>query len=189
MKKLFTALIVTIILSVGITYSPVANAHHNYSNNYKDSPFHPENPDYYNGNLRLKLKNRADIERASRPNLHYDRYTQETYGCNWKYNKGLETWVCNKDYVAQEARPVKVCPVGYTLNSAETACLQNYPTSQFAATPSEPVQQIEVTRYIHFYEDESPSPNQLPSTGGGMSLILLGSLVGAGVLIRKHNLN
>ncbi len=182
MKKLLATLIVTILLFAGMAYTPAANANHNYSNNYKESPFHPENPDYYNGNLRLKLKNRADIERASRPNLHYDRYTQDVYGCNWKYNKGLETWVCNKDYAEQKAQSVKVCPVGYTLNTAETACLQNYPTPQFAATPNEPVQQMEVTRYVHFYE----TPESLPSTGGGFGLILLGSLVGAGLIGRKR---
>lgn len=180
MKKLLAVTIVTILLSAGVGYVPIVNAYYN-NQNYKDSPFYPENPDYYNGNLRLQLKNRADIERASRPNLHYDRYTQETYGCNWKYNTGLGTWVCNKEYSDQKAQPVKVCPVGYTLNSAETACFQNYPNSQFAVTPKESTKQVEIIRYISYYK----KPYSLPSTGGGIGLLLIGSLFGTGALFSK----
>jgi hypothetical protein len=185
MKKL----IATIVLSILLT--PAAFAHHQYDRYYDDdynhghyynypqanTQFHPQDPDYYSGNKRLELKERADIERASESNWHFDQYSREYYRCNWIYNKNLGTWVCEKDY--GKSQPVAVCPLGYKLSAQKTYCLkEGYtpPVKQAAAEP-EPVF---VERVIYVYEEEEPVvPPTLPPTGSGVFWLLFISVYGA----------
>ena len=208
MKKLF-AIFASLILGI-LLIAPASYANY-YNYPPSNSQFHPRDPDYYDGNQRLKLKERADIERASASNLHYDQYSRDYYRCNWKYNKNLGTWVCEKDYGRSQA-----CPFGYTRHSIQNHCIPirppanahlnsrgngwvcdtgyhlNYPRTgcdrdrvQYVYQP-EPVQVV-TTQYVYVYEDEEPArPTHLPQTGAGVGLILLGSIfVGHRILRRK----
>lgn len=87
--------------------------------------FHPTHPLYYqNDNLRLQLKKRADIERASESAIHFDEEAHAYYRCDWNYNKALGTWTCNKSFLGgqQEADSVTACPYGYRPNPWNTGC-------------------------------------------------------------------
>ena len=129
MKKLLLTLIIALIASVALVASPATYAYYSH-NSYTDSypnpnqQFHPKNPDYYNGNQRLTLKTRADIERATKPNVHYDEYSDDYYSCDWQYNKNLGTWVCNKRYPSYSAtsQAIRICPFGYTRHPIQQTC-------------------------------------------------------------------
>ena len=208
MKKLFAifaGLILGILLMAPNSYAYYRNFPH------QNSQFHPRHADYYDGNLRYTLKTRADIERASASNLHYDQYSRDYYRCNWKYNTNLRTWVCEKDYGRSQT-----CPFGYTRHPIQNDCVpirppanahlnaqgngwvcdtgyhMNYPRTgcdrdqvRYVYQP-EPIQLV-ATKYVYVYEDEEPArPHHLPQTGAGVGLILLGSaFVGHRILRRK----
>lgn len=124
MKKLITALIIALVASVALIASPAAHAYYTDSYPHPNEQFHPQHPDYYDGNLRLTLKTRADIERATKPNVHYDEYTEDYYSCDWQYNQNMGTWVCNKKYpsYSSTSQTVSICPFGYTLHPIQQTC-------------------------------------------------------------------
>lgn len=200
MKMLFAPIILGFIIAASWVLTPETNA---YYDNYPDynAEFHPRHPNYYDGNQRLKLKKRADIERATKPNLHYDKNSRDYYRCNWLYNKNLGTWVCEKN----TPQPVQVCPFGYTrhpiqqtctpirlaanshlnkrgdgwecntgyhMNYAGTGCIRNKPVYTYASNNEAP--QTEITRYVYVYEGLT----SLPSTGAGVSWMIIGSVLG-----------
>jgi len=211
MKKLFaifTGLILGLVLLAPASYANYQNFPPN------NSQFHPQNPDYYDGNLRLKLKERADIERANDSNLHYDQYSRDYYRCDWKYNKNLGTWVCEKDYgraqtcpfgytkhpIQNNCVPIRmpanahlnaggngwVCDTGYRLNYPRTGCDRNQ-VQQYTYQPqlNQPTQVV-TTRYVYVYGDGDDEPDYLPQTGPGVGLVLLISgLVGYCFLRRE----
>jgi hypothetical protein len=140
MKKSILAIITVLVALGSFMLAPASYAFYEYypKNN---TQFDPKSTDYYDGNLRLQLKTRADIERASAPNRHYDKYTGEYYWCDWKYNTNLGTWVCNKsaekyspDSEIQTNTPqtyiqapapvtqIQACPYGYVYKTATQGC-------------------------------------------------------------------
>lgn len=121
MKKLLIALIIGLSLVTSALVAPKANANY-YNYPASNTQFHPMDPNYYNGNKRLELKERADIERAAADNVHYDKYDQDYYRCNWIYNKNLETWVCEEAPSTYKSQPVTVCPYGYRLDTGFDRC-------------------------------------------------------------------
>jgi hypothetical protein len=150
MRKLLISIIICFAMAIGLSVLPARAFNENFPNiNYKTNvQFNPKNIDYYDGNLRLQLKERADIERATEPNRHYDKYTGEYYWCSWKYNTNLGTWVCNRSETkprpdteypsnkmrtayAQPARSavspsqtiqIQACPYGYVFKTATQGC-------------------------------------------------------------------
>lgn len=130
MKRTILSLVALAIIVLNGLSAPVVHAYSYTPDAYPsyNARFHPQNPNYYQGNLRLKLKKKADIERASAPNVHYDQYTNDYYRCNWQYNKNLGTWVCEQQSLKADTKPrdVLVCPYGYRLNNQETACVKDY---------------------------------------------------------------
>ncbi len=136
MKKFIPLFIIGLIITSSLLFANNVSADY-YNTPPSNAVFHPENPDYYDGNKRLTLKKRADIEMASAPNLHYDKYSNDYYWCNWIYNKNLDTWVCEKsaekptlDPVIQSksytsknsAQAVSACPLGYQYSSVGGGC-------------------------------------------------------------------
>lgn len=115
MKNPLSIIVLGMVAVSTFLLAPMAYA---YYDNYptENVQFHPQNPDYYNGNLRLQLKNRADIERASAPNVHYSKTDGDYYTCSWKYNKSLGTWVCDKNSTGYSMKPEDSCPFGYIHN-------------------------------------------------------------------------
>ena len=210
MKKILAIIMFCLLGATSFLMVPVTNA--TYDNfPAGNEQFHPRHPDYYDGNQRLKLKERADIERASKSNLHYDEYARDYYRCNWIYNKNLGTWVCDKGYGAS-AQSVTVCPFGYTKHPIQQTCVAirmpanahlnrqgtgwecdagyrlNYPRTgcdrNIVQYTTQPEPQYEITRYVYYYGDE------LPQTGPGLTLALLASgLIGYRTIRRKDNLN
>ena len=212
MKKLIISIILSFVLVGSFVLAPASYAdYRNFPPH--NSQFHPQHPDYYDGNLRLKLKERADIERASASNLHYDQYSRDYYRCNWKYNKNLGTWVCEKSYGGSYAQSIQACPFGYTFNTVQQRCTvvrlaANSHLSargdgwvcnsgyhmNYAGTGCERNQiqytyypdepeQIVTTKYVYVYVDEEP--DYLPQTGPGVGLILLGSIFFAHRILRR----
>ncbi len=211
MKKLsaiFIGLILGFVLIAPASYADYRNFPPN------NSQFHPNDPDYYDGNLRLKLKNRADIERASASNLHYDQYSRDYYRCNWKYNKNLRTWVCEKGYGGSYAQSIQACPFGYTFNAVQQRCTVirlaansrlnargdgwvcnsgyhlNYPgtgcdRNQIQYTYyNEPIDQP--THVVTTkYVYVYDGPDYLPQTGSGIGLVLLVSGLGGYWILRR----
>ena len=211
MKKLVLSIILAFILAGSFVLAPTSHAdYRNFPPH--NSQFHPRDPDYYDGNLRLKLKERADIERASASNLHYDQYSRDYYRCDWTYNKNLGTWVCEKSYGGSYAQSIQACPFGYTFNTVQQRCTvvrlaanshlnargdgwvcdagfhMNYPRTGCDrnyvsyATKTEPA--YEITKYVYYY-DEEPGPIHLPSTGAGVGLMMLISAFG-GYLFKRR---
>lgn len=214
MKKILAIIMFSLIGATSFLMAPVTNA------TYDNFPpgneqFHPRHPDYYDGNLRSKLKKRADIERASKSNLHYDEYARDYYRCDWIYNKNLGTWVCDKSYGSSSARPVAVCPFGYTKHPIQQTCVAirtpanahlnsqgtgwqcdagyrlNYPRTgcdrNIVQYANNSGSEYEITQYVHYYGDEEA---RLPQTGPGLTLALLASgLIGYRIVRRKDNLN
>jgi len=128
MRKLSLLIIICLAMAIGLSVTPVNAFYDNYPT--ENIQFHPQNKDYYDGNLRLKLKERADIERASAPNVHYNKYDGDYYTCSWKYNTNLGTWVCNKTYpnkYTYVSESVQVCPFGYILNPSKQCAPVNVP--------------------------------------------------------------
>lgn len=134
MRKLALSAIIVLIAIISWLVAPATlanndryeyhNQDHDYTHDYDyGSQFHPQHPDYYDGNLRLALKTTSAIEQASAPNIHYDKYAQDYYRCNWKYNTNLRSWVCEKD----GPQPVTVCPYGYTRHPIQHNCVPIYP--------------------------------------------------------------
>jgi hypothetical protein len=80
------------------------------------------------GNQRLELKARADIERASAPTVHTDTTVNSDYMCDWSFDKVLGRWVCEKDYMRAyqytHPRPIPVCPFGWKLNYGGSDCVR-----------------------------------------------------------------
>lgn len=109
---------ILITLLIGFSFIPTTWA--DFPN--PNESFHPQHYDYYNDNLRVKLKNRANIERASESTVHYDEYVQDYYRCNWDYNKNLGTWVCNKAYLESNRNQEITCGHGQKLNPWKTGC-------------------------------------------------------------------
>jgi len=129
MKKSLSTIILGIAAVSSFLLAPMAYA---FYDNYptENIQFHPQNKDYYDGNLRLKLKERADIERASAPNVHYSKTDGDYYTCSWKYNPNLGTWVCNKTSTrvsVNTAQSVDVCPFGFILNPSKQCAPVNVP--------------------------------------------------------------
>jgi len=128
MKKFIYPPLLSIFVAVSWLLTPSSLAYDHYYPTHIDQ-LHPQHPDYYNGNQRLKLKKRADIERASSSNLHYDQYARDYYRCDWNYNKNLGTWVCDKDYgrftppAENHAQPTIACPYGTTFHSSRHECI------------------------------------------------------------------
>ncbi len=204
MKKLVPLFIIGLIATSSLLLASAANANY-YNTPQANTKFHPQSQEYYNGNHRLKLKKRADIERASAPNVHYDKYNRDLYRCNWIYNKNLGTWVCEKDLLRHKAQEVKVCPYGYKYNTAYDRCDKVYipaptqavpqPTSSNTANNqvvavNQP-QDVEVTQYVYIYDEEHtvasntyPKPTSLPSTGSGLTLSAL--IAGAYAALRRR---
>ncbi len=133
-----------------------------------NTQFHPRDPDYYDGNLRYTLKTRADIERASSPNLHYDKYSRDYYRCNWIYNKNLGTWVCDKycDRPKPRAQAITVCPVGYVFSQTYKTCLPE--SREVVYVKTQPAEIVVIEPTITYYGV------RLPSTGPGLFWILIG---------------
>jgi len=211
MKKFIAIIMFSLIGATSFLMAPVTNA------TYDNFPpgneqFHPKHPDYYDGNLRLQLKKRADIERASASNLHYDESTRDYYRCDWIYNKNLGTWVCDKSYgnsYASSARPVTVCPFGYTKHPVQQTCVAIRPPANASLNSQgnnwqcnsgyhlnsagtgcdrndityhyyAEEPQYEVTKYVYYYGDN------LPQTGSGIGLLLMASGLGASWLYRRR---
>ena len=126
MRKLYLFIIVSLAIALGISASPAKAFYDNYPQ--ENAQFHPQNPDYYDGNKRLELKKRADIERASAPNVHYDKYEGDYYTCSWKRNPNLGTWVCDKSY-SKTAEEINVCPYGSILSPSGTCSKINIPAN------------------------------------------------------------
>ena len=86
--------------------------------------------EHTNGNERLRLKELADIERASATTVHYDYKAKEHYTCSWKYNEVLGRWVCGKDYEKAigliKSEPVTECPYGYVQNMQKNGCVKKH---------------------------------------------------------------
>ena len=195
-------------------FAPASHAYyqpfHHYDNPY-GSQFNPQHPDYYDGNLRYKLKHRADIERASGSNIHYDQYKRDYYRCDWKYNKNLRTWVCEKDYgrsqtcpfgytkhpIQNNCVPIRmpanahlnaqgngwVCDSGYHINYARTGCERDRGYYTYYPEPISQPTEVITTKYVYVYDNEVPP--SLPSTGSGIGLILLGGTVLAHRVLRR----
>jgi hypothetical protein len=129
MRKLSLSAIIGLLLLMG--FAGTANATEQY---YKDSiGFDYVYTEAYdlqntNGNERLYLKNLADIERASEPTIHYDNQVKAHYMCDWQYNKVLDRWVCEKDYMKAyeytHPAPTQACSFGYKLNYGKTGCVK-----------------------------------------------------------------
>lgn len=189
MKKFLSTIIFALILSVIV--APLANAQHfdqmddyyrDNNNSYYNFPsgnsqFHPQDPDYYNGNKRYKIKTKSGIEHSSGSNLHYDEYKRDYYRCNWVYNKNLGSWACDKDYgTASKAQPVQVCPVGYTFSTKYQTCLSgSTPIPVKTVVVYQPVQTIVIQPTRTYY---SPKPVRLPSTGPATNWVLFMVAVG-----------
>jgi len=204
MKKILYPILLGIIIAGSWLLAPVSFAYYDNYPSY-NAQFHPQHPDYYNGNQRLKLKKRADIERASASNLHYDQYSRDYYRCDWQYNKNLGTWVCEKSY-ASRPQPIQACPFGYTFHLVRQQCVpvrmpanahlnaqgngwqcnagykMNYARTGceriYAYVPKytqEPPTQVIIERYVHIYNE----PESLPATGPGIGWALLISTLGA----------
>lgn len=183
MKK--TLLLTLLFLAFSLVTAPVSQAYYADNSYYQYPPantqFHPKHPDYYDGNLRYTLKARADIERASSPNVHYDKYQGDYYTCNWNYNTNLGTWVCDKSYPSRIAQPIQVCPVGYHLNNVGTACERNQ--IKYVSYPTTVIQPA-ITYYV--YEDSAFPKYDLVATGMGAGwVLLLSSGIGFYVARRK----
>ncbi len=198
MKKLLAIIVFSLMGVFSFLLAPAVHAHYRDFPNH-NAQFHPQHPDYYDGNQRLKLKKRADIERASASNLHYDEYARDYYRCDWTYNKNLGTWVCNKSYSQSAHHPADVCPFGYTRHPIQNHCVRvRVPANAHlnsqgngwqcnsgyhlnsagtgcdrnrAVHTYEPETEYEVTQYVYYYGDE------LPQTGPGINwTLLVGSL-------------
>ena len=127
MRKISLLIIICLAVAIGLSVTPANAFYDNYPT--ENIQFHPQNKDYYDGNLRLKLKNRADIERASLPNVHYSKYDGDYYTCSWKYNTNLGTWVCNKNLASYSAESVDICPFGSILNPNKKCSPVNVPAN------------------------------------------------------------
>ncbi|MBN2095923.1 hypothetical protein JW752_00795 [Candidatus Peregrinibacteria bacterium] len=215
MKKLLAIIVFCLLGATSFLVAPVTNAAYD---NFPpgNEQFHPKNPDYYDGNLRLELKKRADIERASAPNLHYDEQTRDYYRCDWIYNKNLGTWVCEKSYsnsYASSAHPVTVCPFGYTKHPVQQTCVAIRPPANASLNSQGNNWQCNSGYHVnsagtgcdrndityYYYSDEPQYEvtkyvyyygDNLPQTGPGMSgLLLISALGGLMYLRKKDNLN
>ena len=129
MRKFLPLVIIGLFLSLSFIHP--ANATEEY---YKDSiGFDYKYVEAYdlqntNGNERLYLKNLADLERSSKATIHYDETVKAHYMCDWEYNKVLDRWVCEKNYMKAyqftHAEPIQACPFGYKLNYGKTGCVK-----------------------------------------------------------------
>ena len=129
MIKKFLLIFIGLFLSIGFIFPAKA-----YVEEYKETiGFDDHYIEAYDlerseGNDRLRAKMVADIERASKPTVHYDEKVKSQYMCDWQYDKVLGRWVCGKDY--QKAyyhtnpQPIPVCSYGYKLNYTKTACVK-----------------------------------------------------------------
>lgn len=221
MRKLILSAIIVLIAIISWLVAPAVMAdydryqYHNQGHNYTHdsgygSQFHPTHPDYYDGNLRLQLKTTSAIEQAAAPRVHYDKYAQDYYRCNWKYNTNLRSWVCEKNV----AQPVLVCPFGYTQHPIQKHCTRIYPPAHASlnkkgdnwqcntgyhlnsagtgcdrdqiryAVYNQPQPIIvQPVRYVASEPEVIIKTVYLPPTGAGISFLLLSSLAGAyGVL-------
>ena len=122
-------------LGLGVILSPFHSANADWSDpavQYGTKITQSDPSTFYttNGNQRLELKTRADIERASAPTIHKDTTVNvnANYMCNWAYDKVLGRYVCEKDYMKAyqytHPRPVPVCPFGYKLNYGGSDCVR-----------------------------------------------------------------
>ncbi len=132
MKRILLSLLATLLII------PFVSADFPDYYNKPNEPFHPRNNDYYNSdNEWLKLKKRADIERASQPAVHFDDEANDYFRCDWNYNKNLATWVCDKKGIEgrgsstfSNPTPIPICPYGQQLNPWKTGCNKvNIPTN------------------------------------------------------------
>jgi len=123
-----------LVLGMGLALMPFRSAFADDWNDpavqygYKVTRNDPVTFNSANGNRRLELKNRAEIERASAPTVHKDTTVNADYMCNWAYDKVLGRWVCEKDYMKAyqytHPKPVPVCPFGYKLNYGGSDCVR-----------------------------------------------------------------
>lgn len=191
MKKLFSLIAFALIafaLAVPLTHANYFDHSDDYNrdntNRYENFPtgnsqFHPQDPDYYDGNLRYTLKTRSKIEYSSSSNIHYDEYKRDYYRCDWVYNKNLGSWACDKDYGRTKAQPVQICPVGYTFSTTYQTCLSGNQPQPVATKIVQPVQYVEVKPTITYYTYGANSvPVRLPSTGPATNWVLFMVAIG-----------
>lgn len=208
MKKLISfisGLIAMLALALTPTI-PTASADTYINQDYTYYPdynqqFHPSHPDYYDGNLRVKLKNKADIERATKSNLHYDKSSGDYYTCNWKYNDNLGTWVCNKSKAGSSVKKVQACPFGYKISSSAKYCERvrvpsyarlNSTGDGFVCNAGYQLNYlkngcVKYTKTNYVYLASSNLPAHLPSTGPGALLALIGSSLGGYWFVRRKS--
>ncbi len=209
MKKIIFILIGLITIAsialVPMAYADI-NADYTYYP-YANQQFSPTHPDYYDGNLRLQLKKKADIERATKSNMHYDQYSGDYYTCNWQYNDNLGTWVCNKKYAGSSVQKIQICPFGSVFNYTKRACeLVKIPAYAHLNSRGDGWQcnagynvnylKTGCVRYgpspaantvIVASTPTTTLPTSLPSTGPGLAIFLLTSVSGMGgyIFIRR----
>ena len=186
-SSLFIIISLAIALSLSVTH--VSAFYDNYPT--ENVQFNPQNPNYYDGNLRLQLKERADIERAKKPNVHYDKYQGDYYTCSWKYNTNLGTWVCNKDAI-DYPESVHACPYGYILDPSGDCAHVNIPPnahlnargdgwecyagyryvgsgcvlnqskqSAYQVSPNPVTKYVTYTGYVYYYASNSDNPTKI----------------------------